>query len=353
MAISLVCVKCKSLHKLRTRSCSCGNTTFKYRVRVKLSTGKWLTKQTPSLSLAKKVELKFKERGIVGDILGIHPAPLLSDIWKKYFKHAKLNKKTWRDDQSRWDHHIKHLASLKMDKITPGKVQGIIDSMTTQKPGTKKQVLQLINRLYNWSTQQGHYRGLNPCKAVKIPKFDNRLTETLTVDEFKRLLSVLEEDENERAALIIRYAIHSGKRKSEILGLKWSDIEGNFVTYRDTKNTETQTLPVNSECQAILKRAEELKISEYVFPCSTGRYYHSFSRTWYRIRKKAVVSIRFHGLRHAYASFLVSSGKVSLYELQNLLGHKSIHLTQRYAHLLPERVVKTVNTTDEVFRELT
>jgi integrase len=343
VAVNLICSKCYKTFKLKTKRCDCGSGSFKYKVRVKLSTGQWLTKQVPTLPLARKVEIKFKTQAIEGDVLGIHKAPLIDSAWDKYLKHVKVNKKSWSDDNTRWELHIRpKLSGLKMDKVTSNQIQSIIDSMiSTHSPATRKQVLQLINRIYNWSRHQGYYKGGNPCSGLNIPKFDNKMTESLTESEFRRLIDVLDTEPNERASLIIRYALYSGKRKGEILRLKWEDVDDKMngtiqVTYRNTKNTETQTLPVNAECMKILDRARELRVSDYVFPCSTGRYYYSFNRTWFRIRKRAGISVRFHDLRHTYASFLISSGKVSLYELQSLLGHKSVHLTQRYAHLLRE-----------------
>ena len=81
-----------------------------------------------------------------------------------------------------------------------------------------------------------------------MPKFDNRMTENLTQDQVASLLKVLQEDDNERASLVIGFALYTGKRKSEILNLTWNDIdwELGLVTFRDGKNRETHTIPVNT-----------------------------------------------------------------------------------------------------------
>jgi integrase len=311
----------------------------------------------PTISLAKKVELKFQTQAILADTLGIHKAPLLDDAWKRHLSFAKLNKGSWKADESRWIHRVKPRLSgydsLKMDRVTPGMIQGIIDSMIkTHAPATRKQVLQLINRVYNFSIQQREYRGENPCRPIKLPKFDNKMTENLTPEQVGKLLSVLAEDSNKRAALVVSFALYTGKRKGEILSLTWSDIdwENQLVSFRDTKNKESHTLPINQQALKVLKRAEEMKVSDLVFPCDTGKYYHSFSRTWYRIKKKAKIDLRFHGLRHVYASYLASSGKVDLFVLKELLGHKDIKMTQRYSHILNSALRKGAEVADEVFK---
>jgi integrase len=99
------------------------------------------------------------------------------------------------------------------------------------------------------------------------------------------------------------------------------------VTFKDTKNKKTHSVPVNKHAMEILKTAQEMKVSDLVFPCDTGKYYHSFSRTWYRIRDKAGVNVRFHGLRH-----------------------KDIKMTQRYSHIMNSALRKGTEVADELFR---
>ena len=101
----------------------------------------------------------------------------------------------------------------------------------------------------------------------------------------------------------------------------------------------------------IIDRCHELKISPLVFPGTSGQQYRdSFDETWKRIRRKAgIPTTRFHVLRHTYASYLASSGKVDIYTLKELLGHSTIEMTQRYAHLVNGALRKAVNVADEVF----
>ena len=97
-------------------------------------------------------------------------------------------------------------------------------------------------------------------------------------------------------------------------------------------------------CQRMLTRLPSdrmysmapIRKGEYVFPNSKGKWFVNFTHYWYRIRKKSGLDekgYRFHDLRHTFANHLASSGEVDISTLKELLRHRSIEMTQRYAHL--------------------
>jgi integrase len=327
-----------------TKACQCGSISFKFKVRVKTPDG-WLSKTVPSLTLARKVEVRLKSQAIEAESLGLRKSPMIEVIWNRYLKFIKAHKKSWKDDQSRWNHHLK--LTGRMDKINTHQLQGIIDGLEL-KPATKRQVFQVVNALYNWSIRQGLYHGDNPCKRVRLEKFDNRIIVSMTFDDIREFEESLRREDNRWAARVILFALYTGKRKSEILGLTWDcvDMAGMMATFKDTKNTETHTVPFNHRALGVLREAARDRMSDLVFPCSTGKYYHSLNRSWYRIRKAAGLSCRLHDLRHIYASALASSGQVDLFVLKELLGHKDIKMTQRYAHILNHSLKKGTEVFD-------
>ena len=353
MSVSILCPQCKRTYKPSKRWCQhcqieLSGPFQKYRVRVKdPHSKKWLSKVVDNLAEARTVEARLKT---TPDYLSL---PLIDEGFNNFIKWAETNKASWKDDLNRWTRHIKpHLGGKRMDAIKPKDVQGALDAMQEYAPATVKQTFQLINRVYNWNTKRLYFHGDNPCKAVEPPKFDNKIIRSLSRDELTRLFAVLDNWENERPVLVIRFLLFSGKRRSEVLKLKWSDVDldNGFITLRGTKNRETQYIPLNETCREIIQRAAELKISEYVFPSTAGSYYWTFTDSWKFIRKKAdLKNFRCHDLRHTYASWLASSGKVDLYTLQNLLGHKTISMTQRYAHLFPGALRRGAKVADTVF----
>ncbi len=228
-----------------------------------------------------------------------------------------------------------------MNQIFPSSIQEILNIMAIKEkpnggsyaPATIKQVLSLIKRIFNWAIRYDLYTGLNPCLKVKPPKFDNRVNNPLSKEDLNNLLSVLDSWKNQRGVLVVKFALYTDKRRGEILNLKWKDVDQNnrLITYHgsNTKSGKSQTLPISQKVYEIILTAKELKICDYVFSSQYGAYTpNGFNSVWRRIRKKAGLSIRFHDLRHTYASYLASSGKVDIYTLKELLGHSTIEMTQ-------------------------
>jgi integrase len=155
---------------------------------------------------------------------------------------------------------------------------------------------------------------------------------------------------NQRVALLVKFALFTGFRRGEIFALKWDnvDLENGIITLKDTKGGKDTNLPVSDVALNIIRKAKELLPTPqcpYVFPSRTGNKRTSFGNTWTKIKKFANTppKFRFHGLRHTFASYLASSGNVSQYTLQKLLTHKTPQMTQRYAHLFDETLREGAN----------
>jgi integrase len=296
-------------------------------------------------------------------------------VWTQYLEHAKYHKRSWRDDINRYERHIKHLiGGMPMAEVRPLHVQRILDTMrgnktrfgTPYKPATLLRVFALVKRLFNWAIKMQIHEGLNPCNAIDPPRFDNRVTNPLSVEDVAKLKKTLAEwtdgsgpgvGRSIRPVLVIRFALYSGKRLGEILDLKWSDVDlkNGLVTFQGakTKNGRTSIVPVNETCLGVLRKARAIRKGKYVFPNTKGKRYVNFTHYWYRIRKKAGLDgngYRFHDLRHTFASHLASSGEVDIYTLKELLGHRSIEMTQRYAHLTNTSLRKATSIMDRVFQ---
>ncbi len=189
MAVNLISMACKKTDKLKTRTCTCGHSHFAYKVRVNVPDGRWKTKQVDDLRLACSIEAKFKVMVIQGEIFDLFESPAIDSLWEKYLEWAKVHKRTWKDDQSRWNLYLKPLLSgQKMDRINTKKVQDILDQLRQRKtrrgvkfaPATVKQVLALLRRIYIWSISKEPYRGTNPCDKVELESFNNKVLKSLS-----------------------------------------------------------------------------------------------------------------------------------------------------------------------------
>lgn len=105
------------------------------------------------------------------------------------------------------------------------------------------------------------------------------------------------------------------------------------VRASNSKSKKLRSVPLNDAALQVLERVGTLGVYEYVFPNKkTKGPYTRFGKVWERLRAKAgLPHLRLHDLRHQYASMLINSGR-SLYDVQQILGHSSPVVTQRYAH---------------------
>lgn len=140
--------------------------------------------------------------------------------------------------------------------------------------------------------------------------------------------------------------------------LRWDDIdfERGFIRLRGdaAKNEKTEHIPLSSAAKAVLERVERFD-SPYVFPGRGGGERKEFKRIPRRVRTRAGLPDDFrplHGLRHAFASALASSGAVDLYTLQKLLTHNSPQMTQRYAHLADEALQRAAAVAGDIFKDV-
>mgnify|MGYP001389065414 CR=1 FL=1 len=132
-------------------------------------------------------------------------------------------------------------------------------------------------------------------------------------------------------------------RKGEIQNLKWENVDflTNIITLPRTKNGEKKHLPMNDCVRNILTEIEKRADSPYIFYNTQGKPFH-FRKTFSRVIKRAgIIDFHFHDLRHTFASYLAMAG-VDLNTIRDLMGHKSLAMTLRYAHLSADHKNKAV-----------
>ena len=222
------------------------------------------------------------------------------------------------------------------------------------KPATVRHALEVLRRLSNFATKHNLCPGIS--FVIEMPKVNNLMTEDLTPDEYIRLTKLLDEEEDIQASNLLRLALFTGMRRGELFKLKWKDI--NFfrknISIKDPKSGLDETIPLNEMALSVLNNHEKEE-SEFVFPGLRGNQRKTTPRPLRRVIKKAgLKNFRpFQGLRHSYASILVSSGKVDLYTLQRLLTQKSPQMTQRYAHLSNKALMEASNVISEITKSET
>lgn len=264
----------------------------------------------------------------------------ISRIWHE-FEHQKADLKSARDDKSRWRLYLeKGFAEKEVAEVVTLDVDRVRHRLLKagKAPATVKQALVLLKRIINFGVRKGMCPAPDPSRLhFEMPTVRNERTEDLSPDELARLLVAMDEDTNFQAANLMKMALFTGARRSELFRLKWEhiDYERGFILLVDTKGGGDQKIPLNEAARVLLQSHPRTE-SEYVFPGRGGRLRTDIRKQVDRIKRRAGLPKDFrplHGLRHVYASMLASSGQVDMYTLQKLLTHKSPQMTQRYAHL--------------------
>ena len=199
---------------------------------------------------------------------------------------------------------------------------------------------------------QWNYLEENPFRKVSKPKGREMLPVFFTESDFRLLLSVIKERDFKELCLT---ALLTGLRLSEMLSLRWNDIDftskviqvQNSETFT-TKSRKNRIVPMCDVLFRMLKdRKEAIRFEcDTVFHNKTGGKLidTSVSQRFKKTIKRAGLNDRlhFHSLRHSFASALVISG-VSLYAVQKLLGHTTSKTTEIYSHLLPQQLHSEIN----------
>lgn len=149
---------------------------------------------------------------------------------------------------------------------------------------------------------------------------------------------------------IVLLAINTGMRRGELFNLRWSDVDfvGALITVdgAGAKSGQTRHIPMNSEALTVLKTWHGDKVQPpdaYVFPGADGARMDDIKKGWASIAAAAGLNeFRLHDLRHSFASKLVMKG-IDLNTVRELLGHASLAMTCRYAHLAPEKKAAAVS----------
>lgn len=139
-------------------------------------------------------------------------------------------------------------------------------------------------------------------------------------------------------------------RKEEILSLEWDkhvDLRHGFILLDVTKNGDRREIPINQTLRETLQGIVRRIDSPYVFIDGDGKRFKDVKRSFPSACKKAgIKDFRFHDLRHTFASHLIMAG-IDITTVKELLGHKTLTMTLRYAHLAPAHKVKAVEVLQE------
>jgi integrase len=184
----------------------------------------------------------------------------------------------------------------------------------------------------------------NPIERVPKSKENPGRVRFLSEEELPRLLDTCRPWPDLYLAVVL--SLTTGGRQSEIMGLRWPQIDfaRRVITLNQgtTKNKDARALPLSGEAFQLLQersKVRSLKDDRVFPPVSDKAESRGLRNAWERALKAAeITDFRWHDLRHTAASYLAMSG-VSLVEIAKILGHRTLAMVARYSHLDPSHVV--------------
>ena len=295
--------------------------------------------------LAEAVLQKRKVEIAEGKHLDIKRIPKVKfeDFVDEYLEiHSKPNNKSWRkSDYPNLNGLKKYFSGKCLHEITTKDIEYYrAERIKEVSKATVNRILNCLSSLFSRGIEWGKCTE-NPMSKVKLFKVPNKRLRFLEREEIGKLL----ENCCEHLKPIVTVALHTGMRKSEILGLKWHDIEikRGIIYLLDTKNGEKREVPMNQIAQKTIINVLKNPESQFVFCNKEGKPYGNVRKSFATALKNAgITNFRFHDLRHTFASQLVMSG-VDLNTVRELLGHKSLEMTLRYSHLSPDHKKRAVD----------
>jgi integrase len=283
--------------------------------------------------------------------------------WPEPARTARLTHLAW------WE---RQFASLTLAEITPDKIAEARDALASEKftrgkehtnkrtgvvtppaeykrsPGTLNKYLTVISRVLNLAAREWQLLERNPAADISKKKEPRGRVRFLSDAEREALLDACAASAWPDLHALVLLALSTGARRGELINLKWShvDLKAARATVHDTKNGDSRVLPLVGKA---LEAVRALKLqnsarSEYLFPQPSGfpGPYVYFDGAWRDTLSAAKLNdFRFHDLRHTTASYLASQG-CSLLEIADTLGHRTLNMVKRYAHLTQTHKVTAI-----------
>jgi integrase len=279
----------------------------------------------------------------------------LAQAFERYWL-ARSTRKTMREARRVAGHIIAHFgANTPLRAITPSKIAEWRDGM---RAGTSKRTgrplkgssinrpLSLLRALLYLAFEEWEVLRERPRFPDLEDEGQHRLR-WLTREEATRLVAAAREARNPELEHLITLALFTGMRQSELLGLEWERVDRSrgVILLEVTKSGKRREVPLNAQADAVLVRLGP-RASGRVF---TSRSWETYRSAWKHAvnRAKLDAPATFHDLRHTFASWAIQR-RVTLLELRDLLGHHSLTMVQRYAHLAPDHLRAATAVLDDV-----
>ena len=313
------------------------------------------TKSRRRIKLGTSSDLTLKQaRKNAGEVLRAEYSPsslTLSQVFEAYAKSGECSgKRSISRERKRFEKSVEPLLGSKSIKAIDVRdvhaVMGALDSSLSD--ATRNRYLAMLRSIFRFSVAQG-FSDQDASRSIKLRREVPVKLYEVTHEFIGRLGNAVRwlEKSDPSTACLVELLLLTGMRIGEALSLQWNDVDFSTrqITLRRTKTGKARHVPISDDCLALLVRRQaitDLCLTGWLFPPLRGNSHMARPvRPWKKACKAVGLppSLRFHDLRHIFASLCVKEG-IPLFTVQGLLGHSSIKMTSRYAALASEDLLK-------------
>jgi integrase len=250
-----------------------------------------------------------------------------------------------------------HFTGCELNRLRASDIRAYVEARKpVVKPARVNRELGLLLAAINYyARREWDWDIPNPVSGRKLREPEGR-ARWISRSQSEALIRAAEAESNApHLADFIRLTLHTGCRKQELLGLEWArvNLSANlfYLEAQHTKTARRRSIPLNQSAKAVILnrarfRAKNCPGSPWVFAHKDGSRIQDVKRSFTTACERVRIDdFRIHDLRHTCAAWLMSAG-VPLAEVKALLGHTTVKMTERYAHLAPENVRAAVAKLD-------
>lgn len=288
---------------------------------------KWARQVEDGLRSARLAPRLEAEKHTLAEAIDRYVEDHLSDLGSKDGQRDRRSQLLW------WR---RKLGALSLAELSPATISDARRSLLRSVSGpTSNRYLAAISAVLRHASQEWQWVTSNAVSSVRRKPEHRGRVRYLSEAERRRLLHACEASSNKRLYPLVLFALTTGARKSELLGLRWRDVdlENRRAVLQKTKNRERRALSFPGPAGELLaEMAKRREGCQYLFAGTRGR--PSFPRKAWKtaVEEAKLEDFRWHDLRHTAASYLAMSG-ATLAELAAFLGHRPLDMVRRYSHL--------------------
>jgi integrase len=262
-----------------------------------------------------------------------------------YNQRAQL--KWWRREIGQYD--LINVTPAVISQCKDKLIKGVTPQGNIRTLSTANRYLAALSHVFTFCYQDWGWINENPFAKVNRFKEPRGRVRFLSDEERNALLQSCKLSQTKELYPIVVLALSTGARKNELLSLKWGnvDLERKVIRLEETKNDERRKIPLRGHALELLTAQAALcpinRQDLLLFPRKRdpSKPMHIRGAFIYALQRAKITDFTFHDLRHCAASYLAMNG-ASLAEIAEVLGHKTLSMVKRYAHLSDAHTGKVV-----------